>query len=160
MGAQQFGQDNKSSGFGTNIASSIMSAIPGANAMPGSAQIGQLLNRTAGYLGQLGGIAAEGLMETFTLNDSSLADPSKSLPGKIIFGIAGAHPSGPNTAGQTQPPLKPKDDKGKSGEKSDLNNKPGLQITNNFHGTNDNAQKVNREQNYGMMMNGGGPAIQ
>ena len=32
--------------------------------------------------GALAGIGAEGLLETFSLNDSALSDPSKSLPGR------------------------------------------------------------------------------
>jgi hypothetical protein len=67
----------------------------------------QLANRAVGYVGQLAGIGVEGLLETFSLSGSSIADPSKSLIGKLALGIAGARPSTPNTAGQTVAPLQP-----------------------------------------------------
>jgi len=38
-------------------------------------------------------------METFSLNDSALADPGKSWLGRIAMGVAGARPALPNTAG-------------------------------------------------------------
>ncbi|MBX7433782.1 hypothetical protein JDV09_16940 [Mycobacterium sp. Y57] len=127
--SQQLGTTNKSPGFGISgglIGSAEGAAAAGVNMMAPGAGAGvdiatQEANRFAGYLGQLGGIAAEGLLETFSLNDSPLADPSKSLPGKIIFGLAGAHPSAPNSAGKTQPPLKP-DDKQQQGQQGNQTN--------------------------------------
>lgn len=83
--------------------SAVGSMVPGA-------QVGmQLANRAVGYMGQLGGIAAEGLLETFLPNDTALGDPSKSPLGRIALGFAGAHPTAPNNAGQTAPPLAPPD---------------------------------------------------
>ncbi|MDC8981251.1 hypothetical protein [Mycobacterium marinum] len=65
------------------------------------AQIGiDMGNRTAAYIGQLGGIAASGAMETFMLSDTGLADPTNTLLGRIALGIAGARPQLPNIAGQ------------------------------------------------------------
>ncbi|MBO0676781.1 hypothetical protein JRC04_04815 [Mycolicibacterium sp. S2-37] len=82
-------------------------AAPALDAMaPGAGQAAQtgmkLANRTIGYLGQLGAIGVSGLMETFTLaGSSSLADPTKTLPGRVLAGIAGGKPAIPNTAGVT-----------------------------------------------------------
>jgi hypothetical protein len=80
----------------------------------------QELNRAVGFAGQVAGIAVDGLLETFMLNDSPIADPSKSLFGKIAGGLAGAHMTGSNNAGMTAPPLKPDDSKkpddGKQGQ--------------------------------------------
>lgn len=171
-GSAQLGSDNKSSGFG--VGGGIIGAaetaatfgMGGAGAIAGGAGGGAAgaggdiasaeLNRFAGYLGQVAGIGAEGLLETFSLNDSPLADPSKSLPGKVIFGLAGAHPSGPNMAGQTQPPLKPKDDSKGKGDRSANGSKPAVHIENqNFYGHQDSGQ-VNREMNRNMMQYSGG----
>jgi len=55
--------------------------------------------RAISYAGQLAGIGVGGLMETFSLNDSALADPGKSWLGRIAMGVAGARPALPNTAG-------------------------------------------------------------
>ena len=105
-------------------------------------------------MGQLAGIGAEGLLETFSLNDSALSDPSKSLPGKVIFGIAGAHPNLPNSAGQSQPPLQ-KDDQQNGGQKQGDNQFPGITINGgqNFYGQQDSGQ-VNREMNRNVMQYG------
>jgi len=73
----------------------------------------QELNRAVGFAGQVAGIAVDGLLETFMLNDSPIADPSKSLFGKIAGGLAGAHMTSSNSAGMTAPPLKPDDSKDK-----------------------------------------------
>lgn len=77
---------------------------PGAGA---GAQIAMSeMNRGIKYGAQLGGIFAQGLLETFALNDSVIGDPSKSWIGRFGAGLAGAHPSSPNSAGKTQPPLR------------------------------------------------------
>ncbi|MBU8833596.1 hypothetical protein [Mycolicibacterium goodii] len=69
-----------------------------------AAQTGiQLANRTIGYLGQLAGIGVSGILETFGVSGGNpLADPLKSLPGRVLAGIAGARPALPNAAGQGQ----------------------------------------------------------
>ncbi|QGJ88595.1 tape measure protein [Mycobacterium phage Atcoo] len=69
-----------------------------------AAQTGiQLANRSIGYLAQLGGIAASGVLETLSFGGSNPnADPFKTLPGRVLAGIAGARPAIPNTAGQGQ----------------------------------------------------------
>lgn len=169
-GSKQMGGDNKSGGFGISggIIGAAQTALAegaagAANAFaPGSGGAAsaavdlatQEANRAAGYVGQLAGIGAEGLLETFSLNDSALSDPSKSLPGKVIFGIAGAHPNLPNSAGQSQPPLQ-KDDQQNGGQKQGDNQFPGITINGgqNFYGQQDSGQ-VNREMNRNVMQYG------
>ena len=146
----------------TAAATSGAAMMPGAGAAGAAASMGmqiaeQEASRFVGYLGQVGGILAGGLLETFGLNDSPLSDPSKSLFGKLAGGLAGAHPSKQNSAGQTAPPLKKQDD---ATQVNNNQNAGDLNITNNFHGTDDNADQVNREQNRAMLMYGGGSAGQ
>lgn len=78
---------------------------------PGMGQAAQtgmaVLNRTAGYIGQLAAIGVGGLMETFLPNNSETADPSKSWIGRIASGLAGARPALPNTAGNSAPAQTP-----------------------------------------------------
>jgi hypothetical protein len=82
---------------------------PGAGqAASAAAQIGiQLANRAAGYMGQLGGIAVGGLMETFLPSGSEVADPSKSWIGRIASGVSGARPATANMAGGSAPAKPP-----------------------------------------------------
>jgi TP901 family phage tail tape measure protein len=100
-------------GFGGGVISAAEGAAAGAGGMgmPGASagiQAGfQMLNRTAGYVGQLGGIALEGVLGTLLPSDSPLSQWGNTLPGKLLTGIAGVRPSAPNTAGQTQQPLEP-----------------------------------------------------
>jgi hypothetical protein len=102
-------------GGGTSIGATAASiAGPALDALAPGASIaaqkgGQLLDRAIGYAGQLAGIGISGLFETFGLNDSALADPQKSVIGRLAGGLAGAHKNAENVAGQTQPPLKPPD---------------------------------------------------
>ncbi len=87
-----------------NTAASGLDVLaPGAGA---AAQMGiQLINRAIGYGGQMAGIGVGGLLETFMLNDSALADPSRNWIGRIASGFAGARPAGDNTAGQAPQPV-------------------------------------------------------
>jgi TP901 family phage tail tape measure protein len=100
-------------GFGGGLVGAAEGAAAGAGGMgmPGvgsAMQAGfQMLNRTAGYVGQLGGIALEGVLGTLLPSDSPLSQWGNTLPGKLLTGIAGVRPSAPNTAGQTQQPLQP-----------------------------------------------------
>jgi TP901 family phage tail tape measure protein len=101
-------------GATSSIGSSIMAAAgPMAAMAPGSAQAAQLLDRTIGYAGQMGGIAVEGLMQSLipTGGGGGIGDPSKSVLGKLAGGIAGAHKSAPNSAGTTAAPGPKADDK-------------------------------------------------
>lgn len=99
----------RSWGSGKGATSSLGSSLGGAlgSVFPGAQQAGQLLDRTIGYVGQLGGIAVEGLMQSLipTGGGGGIGDPSHSVIGKLAGGIAGAHKSAPNTAGTTAPPM-------------------------------------------------------
>ncbi|QGJ91841.1 tape measure protein [Mycobacterium phage Traaww1] len=117
-GQQPSGSSGGGGGLGFTPGGAIdmagQAAAAAANAFaPGSGiavQKGmEVANRAMKFGGQLIGIGAEGLMETFLLNDSPLADPSKSWFGKVAMGIGNIKPAGENTAGQTTPPLKPEE---------------------------------------------------
>ncbi|BCP14844.1 hypothetical protein MINTM021_17530 [Mycobacterium paraintracellulare] len=89
-------------------ASGLNMLAPGAGSAASAAmQIGfQELNRAASYGAQVGGILMKGLGETFTVSSNSTGgDWSKTIPGRLLSGIAGVRPAGQNTAGQTQQPL-------------------------------------------------------
>lgn len=96
------------SGLGGLAMDAIMGATAPLDAVMGpgasqAAQMGiQLLNRTAGYVGQLAGIGVGGLLETFLPHGSSVADPNKSWLGRIATGFAGAKPALPNMSGDQQ----------------------------------------------------------
>lgn len=63
------------------------------------------INRAIQFGGQAAGIGVEGLMETFIpAGGSQLADPLKSLPGRILTGFAQARPALPNISGQPTGP--------------------------------------------------------
>lgn len=65
-----------------------------------AAQIGiDEMNRFAAYLGQVGGIAVSGLMETFLPNESPLADIGRGWFGRIAGAVAGLRPVATNLAG-------------------------------------------------------------
>lgn len=124
-----------------------------------------LANRTAGFIGQLGAIAAMAPLETFLPNDSSIGDPTKSWFGKIAGGLAGAHSSGPNVAGMggpptppppappggdSAPPLKPKQgdaNDAKGGQQQNV----GQQINGDVHYHNTDNGQVASEVNRGML---------
>lgn len=90
----------------------------GGQAGAAAAQMGmEMLNRTAGWGGQAAGIVANGLLETFGMNQSVLGDPSQSWFGRVFAGFAGARPSLPASAGQTEEPL--------SAQQQDPNKKQG-----------------------------------
>ncbi|GAS95459.1 Gp16 [Mycolicibacterium canariasense] len=87
----------------------VMAATSALDMMaPGSsaaAKIGiQLANRTIGYAAQNAGIAASGLMETFSIGDNPRGSIGNSWLGKLAGGLAGAAPALPNLAGGKKPP--------------------------------------------------------
>lgn len=141
-----------SSSIGSSLASAAGSALD--LIAPGSSEVaakgGQLIDRTIGYLGQLGGIGVEGLMQSLipTGGGGGIGDPSHSLIGRIAGGVAGAHKSAPNTAGTTAPPgPKPSDDpnaKGTGGQGGDTNHigsqNNGTMIMGDAHISTPNAQ--------------------
>lgn len=106
---------------GVGISQGIMSAASTAlgTMFPGSQVALQEANRGAQYLGQVAGIAASGLLETFTLHGANGAGGNGGWLGKIAGGLAGAHKSSPNSAGaapgldpaskESAAPLKPGD---------------------------------------------------
>jgi TP901 family phage tail tape measure protein len=115
------GGTGKGAGIGGGaIGAAESAAALAANAFaPGSGQAvqtaTQLVNRAIGYAGQVAGIGISGLFETFGLNDSALADPQKSVIGRLAGGFAGAHKNADNVAGQSAPPLKPPDNQAPDG---------------------------------------------
>ena len=122
MGGRAYGQGTPASGglgFGGGLMGMAGSAISGAAGLATSgaamgmdggmggaavsavAQIGiQEAQRAIGAAGQYAGALAGGLLETFSLNDSALGDPSKSWLGKIAGAVAGVRPALPNDAGK------------------------------------------------------------
>lgn len=88
------------------------SMVPGGGA---AASIGmQEAGRAVGALGQYAATAVNGLFETFSISGGGggKGGPGNNWITKIANGVAGAHPSTPNAAGQTAPPLDPKDSSG------------------------------------------------
>lgn len=88
-----------------------------------AAQTGiQLANRTIGFLGQLGGIAASGVLETLSVGGGNpLTDPLKTLPGRVLAGIMGARPALPNMAGQAQQQAQQQAGQGQGGDPNQHN---------------------------------------
>jgi TP901 family phage tail tape measure protein len=85
-----------------------------------------VLNRTIGYGGQLIGIGAQGLMSSLIPGASQKGGISDGgILSKLAGGIAGAHPSAPNTAGNTAVPLPPPG--GGPGSAGDTHNHIGMQ---------------------------------
>lgn len=141
-------------GKGFGVGGGLLGAAEQAGAMaanafaPGSGQAAQgafaLANRAIGYVGQLFGIGIEGLMETFLPNDDPAADPSKNIFGKIALGIAGAHPSGQNTAGGSAKPLDPKKDLDAASAQGKQN--PGIHVENIHNHSGDHQETFNAMQ--------------
>ncbi len=100
IGAAALGQDASSAAGAAGMATMGMDGGAGGAVASAAMQIGiQEGMRAISYAGQLAGIGVGGLMETFSLNDSALADPGKSWLGRIAMGVAGARPALPNSAG-------------------------------------------------------------
>ncbi len=79
---------------------------PGAgSAASGAMQLGfQELNRAASAGAQAAGVGVEGILETIIPDSSGTGgDWMKTIPGRLLSGVAGARPAGQNTAGQTTP---------------------------------------------------------
>ncbi|OBG71326.1 MULTISPECIES: phage tail tape measure protein [unclassified Mycobacterium] len=104
-------------GFGGGILGSVEGAAESAASMaanafaPGSGSAAssvmsiafQEINRAASYGAQLGGIAAEGLLEALVPSGGgSGGDWMKTIPGRLLAGVAGVRPTGQNTAGNTK----------------------------------------------------------
>ena len=93
------------------------SAIP----IPGAGQAAQIAiqeaNRAVQFAGQAAAIGVRGIGEELELHDpdGGKNNAGGGWIGKIACGVAGAHPSAPNTAGQTAPPAKDDPDAPKPG---------------------------------------------
>ena len=148
VGGQQMaaGQGGGFAGLGGLPMAAIQGAISaagmggagfGGQAAAAAAQMGiQLANRAAGYAGQVGGIAASGLMETFLPSgDNPLSNIGNSWLGKLAGGLVGARPAMPNMSEQKAPP-NPNDPNNPNGQQG---GKAGNQITNNVNVTNNRA---------------------
>jgi DNA uptake protein ComE-like DNA-binding protein len=112
-GGRQYGQGLPASSgisFGGGLIGSALSGAIGAAggassgfggmAASAAADMGmQLLGRAAGAAGQYAGNIMSGLLETFSLNDSALADPGSSWLGRLGIAAAGMRPALPNSAG-------------------------------------------------------------
>lgn len=114
------------SGLGGMPMDAMMMATSGLDAMaPGAgaaAKIGiQLANRTIGYMGQVAGIGASGLLETLSVGDNPMGSFGKSWIGKLAGGFAGARPALPNMAGQKPPPA-PGGQQGQPGQQGGTTN--------------------------------------
>lgn len=106
------GPGSESGGVGLSGDGAIgMAMDAGSMAMdmmaPGAGQLAkmgvQAINRTIGFGSQVAGILAGGLMETMSFSSQNpLTDPMKTLPGRLLAGVAGARPNLPNAAGQSQ----------------------------------------------------------
>ncbi|WP_240761030.1 hypothetical protein [Mycolicibacterium sp. CR10] len=119
----------------------------GGQAGAAAAQMGlELLNRTVAFGGQAAGIAAGGLLETFGMSGSALGDPSKSWIGRIASGFAGARPAGSMSAGNTETPLKPKNQQGpeaaKQGGQDGFKGGPTVNIESFVQAPNRNGQQA------------------
>ncbi|UCZ58644.1 hypothetical protein [Mycolicibacterium phocaicum] len=109
----------------------IMAATSGLDALaPGAgaaAKIGiQVLNRTIGYAAQNAGIAASGLMETFSVGDNPKGSLGAGWLGKLAGGFAGAGMALPNIAGQKAP---------QQGQGNQQQQQPAGNTTNNINVT-------------------------
>ena len=115
MGGRSFGQGQPASGgisFNGGIIGAAVSQAAGAAGGMGSMGMGggaasaasdmamQLIGRAVGAAGQYAGNAVGGLLETFSLNDSALGDPSASWFGRLAGAAAGIRPALPNSAGE------------------------------------------------------------
>jgi TP901 family phage tail tape measure protein len=106
-------------------------AAAAANAFaPGSGAAVQIAtqeaNRAVGAIGQYAGIAASGLIDTFKVHDPDGGGSGKNSGwlDKIYGGIAGAHPSVPNGAGDSADAVKPKDDKSQTADQASDSSAP------------------------------------
>ncbi|QNI06496.1 phage tail tape measure protein [Mycobacterium kubicae] len=124
-GRQMEGSKGTGIGFGGGLIGMAQSAVPSAMSMAGTAgaatgvgagaapamqmaaaaaQIGiDEMNRAVAFGAQAASIGVSGLLETFSLNDSPLADPGKSWLGRLVVGASGARPAVANMAGMLSP---------------------------------------------------------
>ena len=95
------GQAASAAGMAASLGAGGMDGGAGGAVASVAAQIGiQELQRFAGMLGQQAGNVVGGVMETFSLNDSALGDPSRSWLGRLATAASGVRVALPNTAGK------------------------------------------------------------
>lgn len=98
---------------------------------PGAGQAAQmgmkLANRAIQFGGQVAGIGASGLMETFLPSGSPLGNLGNSWFGKLASGFASARPALPNVAAQQAPANPNAQGQGQSGQPQ-----PGQPVTVNY----------------------------
>jgi hypothetical protein len=89
----------------SGLAAIDMAGAAAGSMFPGGAAAAQvatkLANRAIGFAGQAASIGIQGLFQTFLPSGSDFADPSKSWPGRILGGFAGARPADSGSAGKT-----------------------------------------------------------
>lgn len=131
-------------GAAEGAASSMGSMFPGGGGAGAAMQVGfQELNRAAGYAAQLGGIATEGILEALIPTSGGAGgDWMKTIPGRLLAGVAGVRPAGQNTAGNTQGVNPPQ----QAGDSSNV----GVQVQGDMHvhaqDLNDFKNQMAREQ--------------
>jgi hypothetical protein len=105
-----------------------------------------VINRTVGLFGQYGGIAAQGIMSSLIPGASQKGGISDGgILSKLAGGIAGAHPSAPNTAGNTAVPLPPPGGSGpgqSAGGDTHIGTQAGVNIEHMHVASPDDGQKV------------------
>jgi TP901 family phage tail tape measure protein len=157
---------------GAGISGGIIGAAEGAAAgaadafAPGSGAAVQLAAQEANRAIQWAGEAAstfvgEFPLETFGLTGTDLSgrsvNLSQSLPGKLIGGLAGAHPNLPNTAGDPMNSTQggQRQSQGSQGGSVHNGNFMGVNIENQTFTGNQNADDVNRGIEQHTLANGG-----
>jgi hypothetical protein len=104
-----------------------------------------VVNRTVGLFGQYGGIAAQGVISSLIPGASQKGGISDGgILSKLAGGMAGAHPSAPNTAGNTAVPLPPPGGSGSGGgdTHNHIGTQAGVSIGTMHVGSADDGKKV------------------
>lgn len=119
-------------GLGGGAMDAAMMAAGGLDMLaPGAGQAAQmgmkLANRAIQFGGQVAGIGASGLIETFLPSGSPLGNFGNSWFGKAAAGIASARPALPNVAAQQAPPNPNAQGQGQPGQPQ-----PGQPVTVNY----------------------------
>ncbi|MFV8301301.1 phage tail tape measure protein [Mycolicibacterium fortuitum] len=119
-------------GLGGGAMDMAMMAAGGLDMLaPGAGQAAQmgmkLANRAIQFGGQVAGIGASGLIETFLPSGSPLGNFGNSWFGKVAAGIASARPALPNVAAQQAPPNPNAQGQGQPGQPQ-----PGQPVTVNY----------------------------
>lgn len=117
---------------------------PGSgSAMASAMSVGfQELNRAAAAGAQAAGVGVEGILETVIPDSSGTGgDWMKTIPGRVLSGVAGARPAGTNTAGQTQPAVP---GGGQAAQYSGMGGQGGSIYTGDIHVTANDADQMHQ----------------